>query len=133
MYIWAFVACFYFWFLMVFCNIFLIYYNPGLQKQVARWLFLEKYLNTFKPLSLTNDSVGSQTDAVSHVGHNSSDLVACSGRSWTDAVICNWKGLYLLERIFWIVSYKLLQDASQGILIERFFRITLFAGRNESK
>ena len=32
---------------MVFCNIFLIYYNPGLQKQVARWLFLEKYLNTF--------------------------------------------------------------------------------------
>ena len=43
------------------------------------------------------NSVGSRTAATSHVGHNSSVHATCSGRSRTDAVTCNWKGLKTWE------------------------------------
>ena len=47
-----------------------------------------------KPLSVTKNSVGLRTSVANNVDHNSSAHFTCSGRSRTDAVICNWKGLY---------------------------------------
>ena len=46
-----------------------------------------------KPLSVTNNSVGSRTAAASKVGAAVVAHLAGSGRSRTDAVICGWKGL----------------------------------------
>ena len=64
----------------------------------ARGAKLRVTITTFKPLSLTNSSVGSRTAAAGNVG---TALLLCStwlavSRSRTDAVICNWKGFYIL-------------------------------------
>ena len=45
-------------------------------------------ISALKPLSVTNNSVGSRTATASQVGQNSSAYIARSGRSRTDAVIC---------------------------------------------
>ena len=50
---------------------------------VGRWFF-----SCLKPLSVTNNSVGSRTAAASQVGHNSSARVASSGHSRTNALSC---------------------------------------------
>ena len=52
-------------------------------------------LRKLPPLSVTNNNVSSPTATASYVGHNSSTHVSLSGRSWTDAIISNWKGLTL--------------------------------------
>ena len=49
-------------------------------------IYGESYL---KPLSVTTDSVGSQTEGVSHVDHQSSAHINHSGHSQTDAIIFN--------------------------------------------
>ena len=46
-----------------------------------------------KPLSVTNNSIGSRTAASGNVGAAILTNVARSCRSWIDGVICNWKGL----------------------------------------
>ena len=46
-------------------------------------------MEKLKPLSVTDNRVGTRSAAASHVGHNSSVHNSLSGRSRTDAVICN--------------------------------------------
>ena len=48
-----------------------------------------EFSDAFKPLSVTNNSVGSRSAAADHEGNDSSAHVACSGRSQTDAVLHN--------------------------------------------
>ena len=52
-----------------------------------------RFAETVLPISVTNNSVCSRTAAVGYVGAAIVDHVAGNGRSRTDAVICNWKGL----------------------------------------
>ena len=56
-----------------------------------RWVFAP--IDHLNSLSVTNNSVGSRTATVGNVGAAVVAHVACSGRSRTNAVICNWKGL----------------------------------------
>ena len=59
------------------------------------WVVGDLKVATLKPLSVTNKSVDSRTATERH---NSSAQVARSGRSRTDAVICNIKGLISLRK-----------------------------------
>ena len=49
---------------------------------------------SFKPLSVTNSSIGSRTAAAGNVGAAIVAHLAGSVRSRTDVIICNWKVLY---------------------------------------
>ena len=59
--------------------------------------------NDLEPFSVTNNSVGSRTAAADIVGAAVVVHVAHSGRSWVDAVICNWKRLKIIltQTEFW--------------------------------
>ena len=61
------------------------------------WQKIVFYVLFLKPLSITHTSVGSRTAAAGNVGATVLLHVAKSGRSRTDAVICNWKGLKLVH------------------------------------
>ena len=56
-------------------------------------LHLEAQGSEDKPLSVKNNSVGSQTTAAGYVGAAIVSHKACSGRSQTVTVFCNCKGL----------------------------------------
>ena len=49
---------------------------------------------TLVPISATNNSVGSRTAAAGNMSAAIVAHLAHSGHSRTDAVICNWKGIY---------------------------------------
>ena len=63
------------------------------------WLRLEREWS-FEPISVKNNWVGLRTAAVDNVGAAIVAYVARSGRSQTDTVICNWKGLKMQQIVF---------------------------------
>ena len=63
-----------------------------------RMVYFERYCRYLKPLSVTKNVVGLQTDDVGHVGQNSSAHVACVVGLQTEAVVVT--KTRLIEKLF---------------------------------
>ena len=69
--------------------------------------------HVLKPLSFTSKSIGSRMAAAGNAGAAIVTHLARSSRSWTDAVIRNWKGLKTREKPTADVHSALLHKAGQ--------------------